>query len=261
MEKQRTLEGALVPVAPHRDDLVECSNGAICARHEALFDVRGCAHCDDDARMEANVAIVREVLEGVEEWSNDYHTGNSDYPDCYSYLVDEVSHGWASRIEEWIQDNRADLTDDDDLVSELVEYLRINITGSFDCEAEYDRNEYSAYSGSGCCLYSLDIGECEEQIDVSSHDELKELHDLGELDDCFDALDRDFCIYRSRRRVRNEETGYYEEVGRKTYAPYDHHADHPTVEIYTMPGGQWHFVVPAERMEELVLEYLAEREG
>lgn len=261
---QRTLDGRLVPVARHRDDIVVCSDGSECRHEDALYDVADCAHRTDEDRFAANVELVREVLARVEQWSDDYHTGHADYPDGYSYLVDEVSHDWPGIVEQWIRDSMGDgygETDHDDYMDELVKYLCENLEGSFDCEPEFSGNEYARYYGKGCCLFSLENGECEEQIDIAAEPVLKELHDLGELDDCFDALDRDFCISRSRRRAKNEETGYYEEVGRKTYAPYDHHADHPTVEIYTMPGGQWHFVVPMERMDELVLEYLAERNG
>lgn len=256
-EKQFTLDGRLVPVARHRDDIVECSDGTSCARHEALFDVAGCAHRDDEDKFEANVELVRDILERVVEWSDEYHTGNSDYPNSYGYIVNEVSHEWPKRIEEWIRTQCGDYygrTKYDGYMDDMVKYIRENLDGSFDCEPEYSANEYSAYSGVDCCLFSLDIGECEEQIDVNSYPELKVLHDSGELDDVLDELDCDFCISRTYRRVRNEETGYYENVGRKTYNP--HGSDCPAFYVYTMPGGQWHYVVSADRMNELICEYL-----
>lgn len=259
-EKQYTLEGKLMPVAPHRDDIVECSDGTACARHEACFDVRGCAHREEEDRHEANVEIVREILKGVEEWSEEYHTGNGDYPDCYGYIVNETSHEWPDIIERWIRKAHGDRmghTKYDDCMDKLVEHIYMELDSS-DCEAEYDSIEWARYSGVGCCLFSLEIGEIEEQIDISCHPELKELHDLRELDDCLDELDRDFCIGRSRRRVQNEETGRYEYIGRETYMPYEHSSHCPCFEIYTMPGGQWHFVVPADRIDELICEFWEE---
>lgn len=255
-EKQHTLEGKLVPVAPHRDDIVECSDGTVCTRHEACFDVRGCAHRTEEGRHEANVEIVREILKGVEEWSEEYHTGNGDYPDCYYFIVNETSHEWPDSIERWIRTNgdRMGHTKYDDCMDKLVEHICMELDGS-DCEAEYSRNEYSSYSGAGCCLFSLGIGEIEEQIDISYYPELKELHDLRELDDCLDELKRDFCIHRSRRRVQNEETGRYEYVGRETYMPFENSTNYFCFSLFTMPGGQWHFVVPADRINDLICEF------
>jgi hypothetical protein len=262
-ELQNTLFGdGPVPTRAHPNDIVECSDGTVCAIRDALVDCRGGFHSDDEDRHEANVAIVSDILKGVEEWSDEYHTGNVDYPDCYAYIVEEVSHDWPERIKEWVESNYGDYyghTDYDDVMDELVSHVVEGIDGDY--ESEYNGNEYACYSGSGCCLYSLDIGECEERIDIAGHDELMALHESGELDDVLDDLERDFCIGRSRRREKNEETGYYEPVGRRTYMPYEHHAECPTFEIYTMPGGQWRFVVPAERMEELFHEAVAVLNG
>lgn len=263
-EMQKMIDGSYAPVAPHRDDIVECSDGALRARHEALFDCRGGAHGDDEARHEADVAIVTEVLDGVVKWSEDYHTGNGDYPEAYAYIVHECSHDWASRIEEWIQDSYGDRcghTDFDDRMAELVSFVcdRIAAHDSFECE--YDRSDYSAYSGKGCCLYSLDIGECEEQVDINYHAELKALHDCGALDDVLDDYRGEGYVSRSRRRVRNDATGRYEQVGRETYMPYEHDADHPTLLVYTMPGGQWHYVVSKDCMDEMIAEFFADSDG
>ena len=261
MEMQRTLDGQLVPTAPHRDDLVECSNGSVCPRHAALFDVTGCAHRTDEERFEGNVAAVRIILEEAEKWSEEYHTGNSDYPTGFGYIVDECKHEWPRAVKNWFID-KGDIygrTEHDDYLDELISYICKELDGGYDCEPEFGANEYAAYSGPGCCLFSMENGEIEEQLDVNGHEILKALHEARELDDCLDALDRDFCIGRSQRREKNEETGRYEYVGRKTYMPYAHNSKYPTFEIYTMPGGAWHFVVDAERMEELISEFLDAR--
>jgi hypothetical protein len=258
LDKQYLLDGTIVPVAPHRDDVVECSDGTVCARRDVCFDCKGGAHSNDDDRKESDVEIVRDILNGVVEWSENYHTDGGDYADGVAYIVHECSHDWPARVEEWIRDNHGDYygrTKHDDRMEELVEYICNEIAAYDDYEPEYDRSNYSCYSGPDCCLYSLEIGECEEQVDVDAFDELKALHESGDLDDVLDELDRDFCIMRSRRRVKNEETGRYEEVGRETYMPYEHHAEHPTFCIYTLPSGQWHYVVEAERMEQIISEF------
>jgi hypothetical protein len=142
----------------------------------------------------------------------------------------------------------------DEVVKFVAEYVFEELDGSFDCELEYDSNEYAGYSDAGCCLGSWDIGEYELQIDINDCDELKALHDRGDLDDILDDVNCDVYVSRSYRREKNEETGYYENVGRETYMPYHRNSDHPDIMAITSPGGQWRFVVPEERMSELVLE-------
>jgi len=222
---------------------VECSNGSFRHEDDVFTDCRDNPHASESDRNAADVEIVREVLTAISDGADAYCTENEDYATGCIHIVSEVSHEWPARIKEWDADYHPD-----DVIDAVCEEM----DGGFDCEVEYDRSEHDRYTGPGCCLYSLDIGEHEEQIDLSCHDELKELHLCGRLDDVLDELDRDFCISRSRRRVKNDKTGCYEEVGRKTYDCYG--SDHPTLTIYTLPGGQWHYVVPAKRMKELFRE-------
>ncbi len=256
MKKQKTFGEtvgmeAKVPTRLHRDDEVVCSDGSVMRAIDAYMDCKDGYHSSGDYAMDANAEIVTEVLNGVVEWSDEYHTGNSDYPDGCCHVVDETSHLWNDRVQEWVEDRHCGCGS---IVNKIVETVCENVKGSDDCEPEYHPNEYSCYTGDGCCLYSMDLGEIEEQIDVTNHDELMELHHRNELDDVLDRIDRDFCINRSRPRRKNEETGHYEEYGRETYMPYDHNRDHPTFEIYTMPGGQWQWVVSKDRMDELVVD-------
>jgi len=261
MEKQRMLDGSIVPVGSHRDDIVVCSNGETYKRKDVEVDVNGCYHCDDEDRMEANAAIVQEILAGVEKSACEYATENTDYADGYFHIIDETSHDWPARVNDWIESSYGDWygkTDYDDFKDELIAHI-VEGLNSDDCEAEFGCNEYGSYSGKGCCLWGTDIGEIEEQIDISYYPALKDLHDAGELNDCFDRIGNEFCLSRRAPRVKNEKTGYYEYVGRETYDHYG--SDHPTVELYTMPGGRWDFVVSQERMDELVVEYLEARAG
>ena len=261
-DMQNTIFGELVPTAPHKNDLIDCSDDTVCRHEDTHYDVKGGAHSDADDRLAANVAIVEEILNGVDEWSCDYHTGNGDYPDGYDYIVHEESPNWPDKVREWVENEYDEFVNSEfanehsDYMDKLVEHI---CEGIDDFDVEYNSSNYDCYSGDACCLYSLDIGECEEQIDINCYPELKALHDLRELDDVLDRVNTDCYISRSHKREKNEKTGYYENVGRETYMPYEHSADHPTVELYTMPGGIWHFIVPAERMKELVSEFLEER--
>jgi hypothetical protein len=274
MEMQKTIFGETVPVTSHRDDVVTCSDGEERKRFDALADCAGEYHADDEARLEANGVIVGDILEAREKASCEYATENGDYADGYAGIIDERCDGWNDRVHEWIDDNYADEYDwvdydnEDEqpgFVDSIVQSVCEELEGSFDCEPEFDHNEYAAYSGSGCCLDSFDIGEIEEQISINDHPELQALHDAGELDDVLDEVEsdyrHDYTISRQRRRVKNEKTGHYECTGRATYLPYDNSADYPTFEIYIIPGGQWQFVVSAERMGELVTAAILEYFG
>ena len=257
--KQRTFGDdvgmePVVPVSSHESDLVECSDGTTIPLSDVFEDCRGGYHSNEDDRHEADVTIVREVLDNVIKWVDEY-VQNTDYADGYYHIVDECSHDWDRSVEEWVREHYGDHMGYghlDDYVDDIVESIGCNLKGSSDWEPEYGHNEYFGYSGPGCCLWGTDIGEYEEQIDVSCFDELQELHNQTRLDDVLDDLEREFCISRSQRRVKNESTGRYEGVGRKTYMSGFNGDKHPCFEMYTSPGGRYDFVVCADRMHELV---------
>lgn len=288
-EKQFMLDGTLVPTRKHYDDQVECSDGMIVSHGEAFYDCKDHPHNTEEDRNAADVAIVTEFLDGVDGWVTDYTTGNTDYADGYAHIIDEISHDWKDRVDEWIDEDDSDYADiiedaynageldfdfssDDGDEFDSDEYIRNvlckpsadsvkewvfeRLEGSFDCEPEFSHNEYSCYSGSGCCLASFEIGEYEEQLSIADHPVLKELHDCGRLDDILDDVSSDAYVSRSHRREKNKETGYYENVGRETYDPYG--SDYPDVMTYHNPGGQWHWVVSGERMEELIREAIVD---
>lgn len=247
--KQKMLDGTVVPVGPHRDDIMVCSDGTECPRYEARFDCAGNAHSTDEARHDADVEIVTELLDAREKAVSEYCTENEDYASGYDCIVNEGSHGWRDRIEEWLE------AEDIDFDAALVAHI-IDRIDSSDCEVVYNRSEYAAYSGPGLCIDSFDIGEVEEQIGISDYPELTVLHNQGRLDDVLDDVRCEFCISRSRRRVKNEKTGSFEPVGRETYMPYG--SDYPSILAYTMPGGQWHWVIPADCIREIIEQYRLE---
>jgi hypothetical protein len=256
----------VVAVVPHRNDLVECSDGTNHRHCDVCYDCAGGAHSNDSDRHDAEVAIVTGILDAQGKWADEYCTENEDYTEGYDCLVNEDQITWKGRTDEWVRDELesrdefVDLKEHDDLVmfdllAKFVgDYVFEELDGSSECELEYDSNEYAGYSGEGCCLSSFDIGEYEIQIDINDCDELKALHDRSVLDDILDDVNCDVYVSRSCRREKNEKTGYYENVGRETYMPYPRNSDHPDIMAITNPGGQWRFVVPAERMGELVEE-------
>lgn len=232
------------------DDTVIASDGQPIRLGDAHIDCRDNPHRTEDECFDANVEIVTEILMSHDEWVTDYCTENTDYPDGYVHIVGECSHDWPERIEEWIRDEDGGsdgYTDYEDYFNKVVAAVHDRIDGEFDIECKYDANEYARWIGPGCCLYSLDIGEYENQIEISSHPELQALHDARILDDILDHVNCDVYVSRSKDRVLNEETDRYEYVGRETYGP---DAKYPCLWVYHMPGGQWHYVVPDDSMRE-----------
>ena len=82
------------------------------------------------------------------------------------------------------------------------------------------------------------------------------MHDDDRLNDVLDDVKSDSYVSRSRRRVKNEETGRYECVGRETYDPYG--SKYPDIMTYHCPGGRWDFVVCEDTMNEYLLDGLTE---
>jgi len=261
-EQQKTFGSivgmdSIVPVGPHHDDVIVCSNGAECSRSEAFYDCRNNPHFTEKDRLDADVEIVTDILTMQDEWVCDYCTNVADYADRYDCIVGEGHHNWPGRIEEWLCDNYGDIhgrTDFDDRMQDVVEFIYDRLKDYIYFEPIYDASDYATYYGEGLCLDSFEVGEYENQIDIDYIPELKKLHDSNELDDVLDCVNCDIYIDRSKRRVKNEKTGYYEYIGRETYDPYN--SDYPNLMSYHNPGGQWHFIVPMDYMKDTVKDAL-----
>ncbi|RLB70466.1 MAG: hypothetical protein DRH04_03535 [Deltaproteobacteria bacterium] len=230
MEKQRLFDGSLVAVGPHRLDLLVCSDGVERYRCECFLDCRGGAHGSAEELEEANNAIVAEVLDALCAAAGDY-TQHDDYSSCYP--LEDTFYG-GERVEEWIRDH-CDVSDD--VAKELAKLVEWDY---IDAEPEYCWNEYNGYYGKGCCVGGFAVGECEEQIDIST---VPEFAALGKdaLEAAFAAYNGDAFLHENSRWDKEKEcrvpTGYIE---------------HGCFYFYHEPGGRWDFVIPAERMEELV---------
>lgn len=195
---------------------------------------------------EDHIEAVAEFVDSVDQWAMDYVFDNSDYADSYYILVCEDQIIWRDRIVEWVRENYPHLSE------EFGRRVWENVDPGFDSEAETHRNEYAGYAGKGCCIGSFAIGEYHDQYDFSGDTVLDELHESGDLDDYLDHYNGDVYVSRDRRREKDPTTGKFRSVGRETYNPYNH--DHPTLDLVTAVGGQVRFVIPEERMREIVTE-------
>jgi len=246
-EMQRTLDGALVPVGPHRDDLVECSDGSFVRYEDVEFvDCRGGVHSNEDDMNDANDDIVRDVLDSRDEWIGEY-VASDDYGDNYAYLVLEDSVRWKDRIAEYVDEECPDLSGDVRRI--IVDNLWGAIDG-YDLEAHYQSNEYACYYGEGVCVDSFEVGEYEDQIEVNEVPELRALYDSGDLEGCLGRYNGDLCI--------NENDRYDAELGRRVKTGFVEKSDHPTFYGYSGGWGRWHYAIPADRMKELLAETIAD---
>jgi hypothetical protein len=199
----------------------------------------------------ANNDIVREVLDSISVWIDDY-TSSEDYGGNYAYIAFEDNILVADRVNEWVRDAYSDF--DEDTVKLVVDYILDRIDDA-DCECEYDRNEYAAYRGNGCCIYSLEVGECEETIELSCYPELAALYDSGDIEACLSNYNGDLYI---------SANDYYDrELGRRVHKGYvrkGFNGNNPYLVGYGNPGGQWHYVISDDSLNQLVFEALESKE-
>ena len=245
-DMQKMLDGTLAPVGPHRDDLIECSDGSTVRYEDIEFtDCRGGVHSCEDDMNDANDEIVGDLLDAEDSWIGEY-VASDDYGDEYAYLVMESSHGWRDRIEEWVEDKHPKF--DGSMLSTIVDDLSDKID-SYDIEGHYQNNEYANYFGNGCCLNSYQVGEYEDQIIVDDREEFKALHESGDLEGCLDRYNGDLCI--------NENSRYDAESGRRVKCGYVSKGEYPMFYGYSAGWGCWHYAVSDERMEKLLSEVIA----
>jgi len=249
---QGTFDGELVPTAPHPDDRMECSDNTYIRRGDAFIDCAGNAHRDKDARRDANVEFVTELLDARAGSACDY-AEHEDYGDGYSYLVKESHAEWKDRVKEWIVDDGGGQIDWDEypeLLAWVTETVWQKVYDWDNWEAEYESSDFSDYYGDGCCLVSWEVGEIEEQVSLSNHPGLAELHKEGELEALLEGYNGE--LYISRNDHFDKKT--------KTRIPdgFISKGDYPDIMGYVSPGGQWQYVVSAENMDDALEEALQE---
>lgn len=211
-----------------------------------FVDCRGNVHPDEDSMMEANHDIVREIVDGVDEWLTEY-VESGDYGDGYVYLACECSHDWPDRVSDWIE-RHYNWNIDKRTLAALTELLAEKVD-EYELEAHYYSNEYACWGGDGCCVYSFPIGAEEFQVDLSRFPELVDLHASGDLNDALAAYRGDAYVY--------ERDHYDKELGRRV----SDGAVQPGDTYFTIigsVGGAWHYVVPEETMQRLLAESIVE---
>jgi hypothetical protein len=230
MEKQKTIEGDWVDVVGHPDDMVVCQCGKSVRRGDAFMDYSGGYWSNDDDRLEIDTEIVHEWFNTVCKAQEEYYTENSDYAD--SFPIEETKDEWLRGIENYLGDN---------YTSDLGEFIYSELD-SYDGEWEYIRNEYSPYYGDGCALFSFSLDELEEQFSIDDHGILSYFHKRGELESMLASYNGDMYINSRRECVKGE--GY---TGKEYYVD-----QHGCFYGYVCPGGRWHFVIPKDRIEEII---------
>lgn len=216
------------------------------------FDIAGNPVESEDAVFEANAEIVKKILDADCKWYEDY-AKTDDYGGDYAYLAAESGRtDWHDEVSEWVESNYSNYDGFDDWSGEMIRAIIDGVDLRNDCEAIYWPSDYSMYSGDGICVDSWQLGELENQIDVSYHAELEALHDRGELEAILDHIegDGDWGLINHAR--------WDSKKGRRDGINY---VSHNCIDMYVSPGGQWCFVIPEGKLEELAEEFLTDRNG
>lgn len=264
--QRQLFSNELLPFAPLPNDVVTCADGTQVERQYAYEDCQGNYHATSDERHAANVQIVSDLLAKVNDDASGYYTENVDYPnsytagECRSTAINDAIREWVEEnvdVEGYLPDRSEYECGEDyeldarDKVDDITDYLDRHVDYDF-AEPVYHPCEYAGYSGPGVCIDGFDIGEVEEQIDLTCFDELYRLHVSGDLDDVLDDINCDVIVYRRKRREQID--GKYCEVGRETYNPYNQ--DNPTLTLVVYPGGRWDFVLSDEYLQDILKEFL-----
>lgn len=228
----------IVPVSTHPEDPIECADGTVCHRDDVFFAVDGKAYTSEQGRDEAEVEIVKAILGGQEKWVESYTSGeyNNDYGDGYAYVAGEMDYRYA--VEQWVEDYDTSLPKpyskryDGPYLKRIVDSMTQQIADAGEWDSVFHASEYACYSGDGICIWSAEVGEQEDQIEVCSHAALDYLNDEERLESILEQLDGDFCLHRLSK--------YNEETEERTYDKFVRHGSFTAI---FNPGGQWQYVV------------------
>jgi len=234
-EQQRTLQGCglspLVDTCYLPNDPVQCTDGTVVPHQYVSYGHDGVAYSDEEQRHEAECEYVKDVLDKAGEWAADY-TSSQDFGDEYCYLGAEDSYRWPELMREWM-DEQGEFSGM--LSDRFIDRLCDNVD-QYAIEAKYDSNEYAAYYGNGCELYSFAVGEHHDQFELSNDEGLARLEQEGRLEDILGDIyrDLDVCIgsWNSEYRVQGGE--------------------YPYLDVISNPGGVWHMFVSEENMRAAI---------
>lgn len=206
MEMQRLLDGRLVPVGPHRDDIIETEDGEFIRYGDIEYvDCKGRVYRNEDERDEADADIVAEILDAHSEWIDEY-VASEDYGAEYIYCVCEDSgYKWKDPVSDWLSEN-ADY--DGELFDSLVEGILYKLD-EFDLELHYSLSDYYSDHNFAVCVDSFGVGEYESQIDVNGCPEFEQLADEGRLADALGRYNGDLCINYEGRDLTGRYPCFY----------------------------------------------------
>ena len=239
MERQIMLDGTIVPVGPHRDDIIETEDGEFIRYGDIEYeDCKGRVFSNEEDKDESNADIVAGILDSHSEWLDEY-LASEDYGGEYAYLACEDKCRWKDQIGRWLDDNYSDRPKrhsysryldrplfDGDVRDAIIDGM-IDKLDDYEIECSYSLNEYACFSGNGCCVDSFPIGEHEDQIDVNSIPEFADLAGRGELLDALGRYNGDLYL---------------------NYEGRDLSGDYPCFYAYTS-GGVWHYYFSDDSME------------
>jgi hypothetical protein len=206
MELQRTLDGRVVPVGPHRDDIIETEDGEFIRYGDIEYtDCKGRVYSDEEERDEADADIVAEILNAHSEWIDEY-VASEDYGGEYVYMVCEDSgYKWKDPVSDWLTEN-TDL--DGELFDAVCEGILYKLD-EFDLELNYSQNEYYNGHSFAVCVDSFGVGEYESQIDVNGCPEFEELAAEGRLADALGRYNGDLYINYEGRDLTGRYPCFY----------------------------------------------------
>ena len=187
----------VMSVAPHPNDCVYCEDTKQEERRFACLEsVDGKFWMYRDECIEHEQELVRAVLEGVIEWSDEYNA-SAECGDQYGYLVFENPEPMRENVREAIidldeYDESVEL--DDAFVNDIMDDLEVHTDFSTTC-GYYGSSPHDVH------FDSFDWGEVEEQVDLSAFPVLMELHKRGNLEEILGNLENTFCIYHRSRAI------------------------------------------------------------
>lgn len=240
---QTTFAGTLEPIAPHPEDMIDCEDtGAWKRRADCVESVDGKFWSDDEERYDHELYLVEEYLEGVVEWSDEYHATD----DCvgeYAYLIwenpERITDNVRSALEEALGDDCDNLTDD--LVDDIVDALAGHVDHT-------TSRSHTPWSGLDVEFDSFDIGEVEEQISINEVDLLRDLHARGDLEGFLEEWSSQYCLFCIHHAIYTDGvfTGKYE------YGPYVQGGDtYPSITLTNDTGLWYHFGCSTETLLEV----------
>lgn len=237
--KQRTFDGELTASAPHPEDKIFCSDGSVKRRGDAFADYNGDYHPTNDRMEMENMLIVHRVVDDIAVAVEEY-TKHHDYSEMYEHIIHENHTKWGEEVGDWLFANLN--IECDGVVDAVCE----QILGYALWEPIYDYNEFNHYQGNGVCLYSVDVGEIEEQVDITTHPVLRQAYNDGMLEHYLESYNGDAHLSAAYRYDRKSgqivKSGYVR--GSVFY-------------MYLIPGGQWQFVVSETELYRVAAEQLA----